>query len=512
MFDRRKADGLSKSGATLGTSMDARAVPADNVYCSPDGPRRETKQTLARDQAEDEKTTRPGCRARRPAAGVAESVPTKEAVSMGTTPRTLWSWRTVVSLAVMARIVAFGRYLAMTLAAASLPRAWACPDGIASTDPERREPDSVQVSERSADPVSFLRRGGLVDCCSSVQSSALAMFCLCYGETSREGAQCLRDPLRPPPRARTVGAHHAVGHLMDQRIDSLNGAVIQTAKQPKLSTGEMYRSQRNHQTSMLGEREVKRAAFAWKARHAELVTLGKSAAAQGHTPGRTTGKVSSAQTKCINRAEAVRGADPEPARLPGLNQWDHDVAQTALSEGRHLHRPLPPPARVRMIEEAASAPAQRHPDTALKHQAKQRQGGASPDSALQSSPQNVVVQGSEGVRDVELGDPPQSRDFRQPTAGAWWPVTRRSPICTCRHDMSGPQKGGGIHERMTAASLWPTLTRPTGRSSGAFLRPGSFGADDCPTKCRPPLFSNAQATPVGQGSKSSVPPGGTGGE
>mmetsp|Transcript_83269 Transcript_83269/g.268431 ORF Transcript_83269/g.268431 Transcript_83269/m.268431 type:complete len:389 (-) Transcript_83269:168-1334(-) len=47
---------------------------------------------------------------------ITESVPTKEAVNMETTPRTHCSWRTVLSLAEMARMVALGRYLAMTLA------------------------------------------------------------------------------------------------------------------------------------------------------------------------------------------------------------------------------------------------------------------------------------------------------------------------------------------------------------------------------------------------------------
>mmetsp|Transcript_85011 Transcript_85011/g.238027 ORF Transcript_85011/g.238027 Transcript_85011/m.238027 type:complete len:234 (-) Transcript_85011:705-1406(-) len=47
---------------------------------------------------------------------ITESVPWKDAVSTGTTPRTQPSCRAVVSLAVMARIAACGRYLAMTRA------------------------------------------------------------------------------------------------------------------------------------------------------------------------------------------------------------------------------------------------------------------------------------------------------------------------------------------------------------------------------------------------------------
>mmetsp|Transcript_55642 Transcript_55642/g.130246 ORF Transcript_55642/g.130246 Transcript_55642/m.130246 type:complete len:93 (-) Transcript_55642:514-792(-) len=42
-----------------------------------------------------------------------ESVPTKEAVSIGTTPRMQSSWRTLVSEAEIAKMAAFGRYLEM---------------------------------------------------------------------------------------------------------------------------------------------------------------------------------------------------------------------------------------------------------------------------------------------------------------------------------------------------------------------------------------------------------------
>mmetsp|Transcript_1935 Transcript_1935/g.4806 ORF Transcript_1935/g.4806 Transcript_1935/m.4806 type:complete len:301 (+) Transcript_1935:132-1034(+) len=60
--------------------------------------------------------TMPSVLARASALAITESVPTKDAVSIGTTPRTQPSCRTVVSLAEIARIAARGRYLAMICA------------------------------------------------------------------------------------------------------------------------------------------------------------------------------------------------------------------------------------------------------------------------------------------------------------------------------------------------------------------------------------------------------------
>merc|ERR1719263_1428462 len=47
---------------------------------------------------------------------ITSSVPTKEAVNIGTTPRATPNWRTTVGLAVIARIGTAGRYFATVLA------------------------------------------------------------------------------------------------------------------------------------------------------------------------------------------------------------------------------------------------------------------------------------------------------------------------------------------------------------------------------------------------------------
>merc|ERR1712176_1663062 len=69
--------------------------------------------------------TMPSCLALSRALAITESVPTKEAVSIGVTPRTQLSCRIVVSLAQMAKIGHAGLYLAIDLAV--------CPASVKTT-------------------------------------------------------------------------------------------------------------------------------------------------------------------------------------------------------------------------------------------------------------------------------------------------------------------------------------------------------------------------------------------